>query len=184
MTAKLGAGRPAAIAGNRLDVLVEGKARRLAVGTRTLLARRLRRAMRAAGLSRAELSLTLSDDRRLHALNRGYADEDHATDVLSFAQAEATILAPEGGAARSPLGDIVISVEYAARQAKAGRRGLPGELFHLAVHGLVHLLGYDHRDQAEERTMFAYETKLRCSALRRGEVRRVVSPRSASRRRR
>jgi probable rRNA maturation factor len=140
-----------------------------------VLARRVGRTLRAAGLVGVELSLTLSDDRELHALNRWYADEDHATDVLSFAQAEGAIVAPSTG--RRPLGDVIISVEYAARQATAQGRTLPGELFHLAVHGLVHLLGYDHRDAREERVMFGYEAALRGAALARGPIRRVAAPR-------
>ncbi len=160
---------------NRLDVLVRGRAKRLAPGSLRVLALRLRRTMRAAGIVGAELSLTLSDDPELHALNRSFAGEDHATDVLSFCQAEGAVAAPQRG--RKALGDIVISVEYAARQAQAQGRALPGELFHLAVHGLAHLLGFDHRDAAEERVMFGYETALRRAALGRGPVSRVSAPR-------
>ena len=152
---------------NRLLVERRGRARKTAVGS---LPARLRRAMRAAGLDRVQVSLSLSDDDELHALNREYADEDHATDVLSFAQAEGPVV-PHGDL--EPLGDIVISVEYARRQAK---RGLPAELFHLAVHGLVHLLGFDHRDAAEERVMFGYETRLREAALAAGIVKPVRRP--------
>jgi probable rRNA maturation factor len=130
--------------------------------------------LRAAGLDGVELSLVLSDDRELHALNRKYAGEDHATDVLSFAQREGAAVAH---ASTEPLGDVIISVEYAARQAQ---RALPGELFHLAVHGLVHLLGYDHRDAKEERVMFAYEAGLRRAALALGSPRRVRAPRSVA----
>jgi probable rRNA maturation factor len=152
---------------NRLHVETRGRAKKHRVGS---LPVRLRRAMRAAGLDGVEVSLSLSDDRELHALNRQYAHEDHATDVLSFAQAEGALVPRTE---RTPLGDIVISVEYAARQAKAA---LPAELFHLAVHGLVHLLGYDHRDPREERVMFDYETALRAAALARGAVKRVTAP--------
>ena len=66
------------------------------------------------------------------------------------------------------LGDIVISVETAARQAK---RGLYAELLHLASHGLCHLLGYDHRDDPEEATMNARASALRREAARTGRVR-------------
>jgi probable rRNA maturation factor len=62
------------------------------------------------------------------------------------------------------LGDIVISVETAERQARARAQGLEAELFHLGVHGLCHLLGYDHATRAEERVMFAYEARLRAEA--------------------
>ena len=113
--------------------------------------------MEAAG-ARGEVSLALSDDAELRRLNRQFAGEDHATDVLSFA------LDP-------PLvGDIILSVPYARRQAKGP---LVDELVHLAVHGLAHLLGFDHRTKKEERVMFAYETRLRDAARARGPVRRV-----------
>ena len=118
---------------------------------RTLRAR-LGRVLRAAGVGERALSLSLTNDRELHALNLEFANEDHATDVLSFEQ-EAPL-----------LGDVVISVETAARQAKTAKHSLLAELFHLATHGVVHLLGYDHATKAEERVMFAYEAKLRARA--------------------
>jgi rRNA maturation RNase YbeY len=124
-------------------------------GTVRALRSRLARAMRAAGVAERALTLSLSDDAELLALNREYADEDHATDVLSFEQ-------------QAPLlGDVVISVETALEQAKTAKHSLLAELFHLAVHGMVHLMGYDHATKAEERVMFGYEAKLRATALRR-----------------
>ena len=120
---------------------------------RTLRAR-VGRAMRAAGVAGRAMTLSLTDDRELRALNKKYANEDHATDVLSFEQA-----APL-------LGDVIISVETAARQAKTAKHSLLAELFHLSVHGMVHLLGYDHATKAEERVMFGYEAKLRARATR------------------
>lgn len=134
--------------------------------------------MRAAGLRDAELSLSLSDDAELHQLNRQWAGEDHATDVLSFSQQESDVVPSSSG--RTPLGDVVISVEYAARQAAQRGGTLPGELFHLAVHGLVHLLGYDHRDPGEEKVMFGYERALRRAALGVGTPRVVSAPRKGT----
>lgn len=120
---------------------------------RTLRAR-IGRVMQAAGVAERALSVSLTNDRELHRLNKEFANEDHATDVLSFEQ-------------HAPLlGDVVISVETAARQAKAARHSLLAELFHLATHGVVHLLGYDHATKAEERVMFAYEARLRARATR------------------
>jgi probable rRNA maturation factor len=120
------------------------------------LKRRIVRAMKAAGVADRALTLSLTDDRELRALNKRYAGEDHATDVLSFEQT-----APL-------LGDVVISVETALRQAKAAKHSLLAELFHLAVHGMVHLMGYDHATKAEERVMFGYEAKLRARATAAG----------------
>jgi probable rRNA maturation factor len=131
--------------------------------------------MRAAGVSERALCLSLTDDAELRALNRQYAGEDHATDVLSFPQdvpvsgaasaanrASSRAALPRGMPAL--LGDVVISVPTAARQAKAAGHSLLAELFHLAVHGMVHLMGYDHRTKTEERVMFGYEAKLRAAA--------------------
>jgi rRNA maturation RNase YbeY len=116
--------------------------------------------MRAARVG-GEVSLSLVDDREILKLNREFAGEDHATDVLSFEQ-------------DAPLaGDIVISVEYAARQAK---QPLADELLHLAVHGLAHLCGYDHATKAQERVMFGWETKLREQARGRAPVRAIARP--------
>jgi probable rRNA maturation factor len=152
-----------------IAIEVRGRAKRIAAATRARLLRRVGRAMRAAGLDDAELSLALSDDRELHALNLLYAGEDHPTDVLSFEQASV--------GERRVLGDVIISVEYAKRQAQ---QGLDAELFHLAVHGLVHLCGYDHRTKAQERVMFGYEDELRRSALSAGAVRPVNAPRKGA----
>ncbi len=109
-----------------------------------------------------EVTLTLTGDAAIHALNRDYRKKDRPTDVLAFAQQEGPS-APTG-----VLGDIVISVDTARRQAK---RGLYAELAHLAAHGLCHLLGYDHRDDAEERAMNARAAALRREGRRRGRIR-------------
>jgi probable rRNA maturation factor len=124
---------------------------RVSPSTVRTLRTRLGRAMRAAGVAGRAMTLSLTDDRELRQLNKKFANEDHVTDVLSFEQ-------------QAPLlGDVIISVETAARQAK---HSLGAELFHLAVHGMVHLLGFDHATKAEERVMFAYEARLRARATR------------------
>ncbi len=105
-----------------------------------------RAAARRAGRRDYEVALRLTGDAAIHALNRDYRGKNKPTDVLAFAQQEGPAAAPD------VLGDLVISVDTARRQA---RRGLPAELLHLASHGLCHLLGYDHRDDAEEREMNA-----------------------------
>ncbi len=93
-----------------------------------------------------EASLRLCDDAEIRRLNRDYRHKDQATDVLAFAQREGI------GGELSPevLGDIVISIETAERQA-SGELYL--EVIHLAAHGLCHLLGYDHQDDAQEAEM-------------------------------
>jgi probable rRNA maturation factor len=134
--------------------------------TRARLRREVARMVKAAALQEGrrdlEVALRLCGDAAIHELNRDYRNKDGPTDVLAFAQREAAAADP------SLLGDIVISVDTARRQA---RRGLHAELLHLASHGLCHLLGYDHRDDAEEREMNERAAALRKEAARAGRVR-------------
>lgn len=158
-----------------LTLLVRGRAPGLVPQPlRRTLRRQVERALRAAGAEAAEVCLSLTDDEEILALNRSYAGEDHATDVLSFSQREGGAPALPGESdAEAPLGDIIISVETAQRQAAAAGHELLDELLHLAVHGLCHLLGYDHATPEEERAMFGYEALLRAQARGRGKVLRV-----------
>ena len=130
----------------------------------TQLARMVRAAARTEGRADFEVALRLTTDPEIHALNRDYRHKNKPTDVLAFAQREG----PAGALHPQVLGDIVISVDTARRQAK---RGLAAELVHLASHGLCHLLGYDHRDDEEERVMNARAAALRREGARRGRVR-------------
>lgn len=139
------------------------------------LAREVARMVRAAALTDRrkayEVSLRLVDDATIHALNRDYRAKDKPTDVLAFAQRDAPperlVTWPGGALHPELLGDIVISVATARAQAK---RGLHAELLHLASHGLCHLLGYDHRDDDEERVMNKRAAALRREARRTGRV--------------
>lgn len=126
----------------------------------------LERAIDAVGES-GLLSVLLTDNREIHRINLAYAKEDHATDVLSFEQ-------PRSGPL---LGDIVIAVPIATKQAKAGQRSLADELLHLSVHGVAHLIGFDHATKADEKRMFAFEATVRAAVLEKGEVGRVRVPR-------
>jgi rRNA maturation RNase YbeY len=131
-----------------LPVLVAMRGRRVPVLARRL-ARRARRMLDVLGLGAAELSLVLVSDRVMHDLNREWRGKDRPTDVLAFAQGEGAGAAPDG-----LLGDVVISVDTARRQAAALRHSLVVEADRLLVHGLLHLLGYDHeRSPAEARRM-------------------------------
>ncbi|MCH2184679.1 rRNA maturation RNase YbeY [Myxococcota bacterium] len=85
----------------------------------------------------------------MRALNRAWRGRDRPTDVLSF-----SLLEGEGGAHRGPLlGDVVISVETAAAQAAARHRSLDDEILRLLLHGVLHVLGHDHENEAEAREM-------------------------------
>lgn len=129
---------------------------------RRYLTRMVKAAALAEGRKHLEVALRLCDDAAIRELNRDYRGKNKPTDVLAFAQREAAT------ADAALLGDIVISVDTAKRQAK---RGLQAELLHLASHGLCHLLGYDHRDDEEERAMNARAAALRREAARGGRVR-------------
>lgn len=87
-----------------------------------------------------EVSLALVDDEAMRELNRQYRGIDAPTDVLSFSQDEGP--GPVPGGTRL-LGDVVVSVDTAARQAKAAGHSLDTEACHLVIHGVLHLLGYD-----------------------------------------
>lgn len=103
------------------------------------------RALVALGRGEDELSVLLCDDATIQPLNRDWRGKDAPTDVLSFPQLDE---APGDGP--EVLGDVVISVETAARQAPEIGHDLEAELDVLLVHGLCHLLGYDHEDDEEE----------------------------------
>jgi len=130
---------------------------------RAALKVRLRLALRALDRSRSSVTVLLTDDAEIRVLNRDYRKHDRATDVLSFHLQE---LRGEGDPAGDGvnLGDIVISVPTARRRA-AGRR-LPSELERLAIHGLCHLFGHDHKRKPEASVMFALERRLRRLPLR------------------
>ena len=126
-----------------------------------------------------DLSLLIAEDSTLQDLNRRYRGLDEVTDVLAFSPVHAGSDAPDGGES-SPngapflrgdggaetLGDILISYPQAERQAR--ERGLPlrRELALLVVHGLLHLLGYDHDDPEGERRMWARQDAILARVLR------------------
>ena len=119
------------------------------------LARSARRLLRALGLERAELSVLLVSDREMRRLNHRWRGRDRPTDVLAFAQGEGAA-APDG-----LLGDVVISVDTARCQAAERGETLGREGDRLLIHGLLHLLGYDHeRSVAEARRMQRRERAL------------------------
>lgn len=102
------------------------------------------------------LFVEIANDEVLHALNRAHRDVDAPTDVLSFAAEEGEEF-PSAADEPRYLGDIAISLESVARNA--AEAGLPAadELAHVLLHGLLHLMGYDHETEAEEATMRARE---------------------------
>lgn len=115
------------------------------------------------------VTVLLSDDARIRSLNRDFHGEDEVTDVLSFNEAEGWQdgSPPEAGrypfappGAERRLGDIIISLPQARRQAADRGAPVERELAMLAVHGVLHLLGFDHADPDEEKEMFARTARI------------------------
>ncbi|MCA9673481.1 MAG: rRNA maturation RNase YbeY [Myxococcales bacterium] len=131
-------------------------------------AERAERGGRGAGPA-LQASFRITGDAVIHDLNRDYRGKDRPTDVLAFAQRDAG-----GGAGPGDgvLGDVVISLDTARRQQRGrGAAGLYREVMFLAAHGLCHLLGYDHPDDAQEAAMNARMAALLAEAARRGTIR-------------
>ena len=118
------------------------------------------RVLTAEGVSQAAVGVVITGDAALRDLNRRYRGEDAPTDVLSFAFDESTseFVLPPGESRR--LGEVVVSLPTARRQAKQAGHSLERELALLTVHGLLHLLGYDHATGDEERVMRSREAAL------------------------
>lgn len=113
----------------------------------------------------AELSLVLIGNREMQKLNAGYRHKDYPTDVLSFP------VEGEVPAEISLLGEVIISVEKAAEQAKERSRTVEKEMVTLLIHGIVHLLGYDHERSAKDaRAMSRVEKRIYRQLCERGLI--------------
>lgn len=121
---------------------------------------RIEAMMRARNLENEEASFLLTDDKQIHKLNLEYRGFDKPTDVLAFALSEGEPMPNSAGL----LGDVIVSVETARRQAREAKRPLVDELSMLLAHGLLHLLGYDHRTAKEDRVMRAETDRLTAAA--------------------
>ena len=104
-------------------------------------------------LEEAELSLVICDDAFIHPLNRDYRGKDRSTDVLSFSQREGDF----AFVGDLILGDVIISLETTIRQAQERGHSMEKELTILLVHGILHLLGYDHIEDDDAEVMAAKE---------------------------
>jgi probable rRNA maturation factor len=111
--------------------------------------RRVRAMLAAVQMGHLELSVLLTGDDQIRKLNKIYRKIDRPTDVLAFAQREGEL----GGGAGRLLGDVVVSVPTARRQADARGIALTSELTTLLAHGVLHLLGWDHDTPAKDRRM-------------------------------
>ncbi|MBI4705145.1 MAG: rRNA maturation RNase YbeY [Deltaproteobacteria bacterium] len=134
--------------------------------SRATLRRRAQKMLAYLGLRGVELSLVLAGEPEMRALGRHYLGGSRATDVLAFPMIEGEPV-PQGTGLPELLGDVVMCVPVAARQARRLRRNLLAELTTLLAHGLLHLCGHDHLEPAAARRMAALAVELERAAGRR-----------------
>jgi probable rRNA maturation factor len=110
----------------------------------------------------SELSVTFVDNDRIREINKEYRGKDAPTDVISFAMEEMGEDEIEivGGEIPRMLGDIIISIEKTKEQAEEYGHSFERELGFLALHGFLHLLGYDHMNEADEKVMFTKQKEI------------------------
>ena len=157
-------------------------------GVSTAVVRRRASKMLAhLALQGVELSVALVNDHAIHELNRTYRRKDKPTDVLAFPMLEQHGASSRRRGRRGPvdpsawhgvLGDVIVSIDTAARQAAERDRPLLDEITMLLGHGLLHLLGYDHKTDAEEREMTALTRELEVAAASRGSSTTGIRARS------
>ncbi len=139
-----------------MPVIVLSRRRQAGVTARAVR-RDAERAIVALGEASSELTVSLVGDVEMQSLNRDYRGKDHPTDVLAFATREGVRIPGD----ENQLGDVIISLDTAARQARERGHSVAEEVRTLLVHGILHLLGYDHeRSVAEARRMKAKERRL------------------------
>lgn len=142
-----------------MELYVENEQEKLQVEKRTIDA--LHKAMNIASnlhsLEDSTVNIILVDNAKIREINRGYRGVDRETDVISFALNDFEVTFPWE---REELGDIYISVEKALEQSREYGHSFDRELVYLAVHGLLHLLGYDHLEEAEKKEMRQEEEKI------------------------
>ena len=122
------------------------------------LKRRVKKTLSVLGCEEVELSIWIADDDSMRNLHREYFGIDEPTNVISFSQREGAFCEVE----TEMLGDIVIGFETARRDAEEAGKDVGDELFFLAIHGMLHLLGYDHEGEraADGPAMEAREEEL------------------------
>ncbi len=137
-----------------IDADVEGVSER----AKTLIRRTIRTALAAEGVTQGcEIDVLLTDDRGIRKVNKAQRKVDKATDVLSFPALELrpgtlpTAEDADPGSGLIPLGDMVLSYERVAAQAKEYGHARGRELAYLVTHSVLHLLGYDHMDEGEQK---------------------------------
>ena len=134
-----------------IDVIVASELWKDVGNVQAAVRRAVTRAAASLSTRGAELAIVLTDDSTIRALNRDWRGVDKATNVLAF---------PTKNAAAGHLGDIVLAFETISREARSQRKPLAHHLAHLAVHGFLHLVGYDHERSKDALAMERTERKI------------------------
>ena len=128
-----------------MKITIENQQRRQKIG-KIPLRKVARKILNVSGCPDAQLSILIVDDPQIQEINRDYLNKDRPTNVISFAMQEG-----EGGGVQPDLlGDVVISAETAVRDADEAGTSFESELYFLLLHGILHLLGYDHERGTQE----------------------------------
>ena len=145
-----------------IDLLLDDPRWRAVDGVARLVRGAARAALKrqARGLRAAELGLVLADAARLRTLNRTWRGVDRPTNVLAFPADGPDTAGGKPGAPPRQLGDVVLAYETVAAEARAQHKPIAAHLSHLVVHGVLHLLGFDHETAAEAADMEAAEVAI------------------------
>jgi probable rRNA maturation factor len=146
----------------KLEIVVRSALWRKRRGAQSVVRKAVLAAAKAASTRSAELAIVLSNDSGIQALNRDWRGKNTATNVLSFPAAP-TSPATKGGKYARPtpyIGDIVIAYQTTAREADAEGKSFSHHLAHLAIHGFLHLLGYDHENDRDAEKMERLERRI------------------------
>ena len=121
-----------------------------------ILKKVLKSGLKLLNINKCEFNIIVVDNNYIHELNKNYRNIDRETDVISFALEDDKTFNPEGRV----LGDIYISIDKAHSQAIEYGHSFIREFCFLGVHGMLHLLGYDHMKQEDEKEMFSLQEKI------------------------
>ena len=138
-----------------MPLQIQNRQRHVAIQTKAIK-KRVSHMMTYLGCADQELSIVFGNDRLLHTLNRLYRCKDRPTNVLAFPQEQISV----GHVKHALLGDIVVSIPIALQEALELDQSLEERVVYLILHGLLHLLGYDHGSLAQHRRMGALEKQV------------------------
>ena len=139
------------LAAPTVDVVINSRLWQAEPGAESVVRRAVAETASALSTTAGELAIVLTDDSSIRALNRDWRGKDEPTNVLAF---------PSEPGPHRLLGDIVIAYETLAREARSERKSFDHHLAHLAVHGFLHLCGYDHESDRQAATMERLESAI------------------------